>query len=339
MSTGYIPIWDEESQENILVAYEDLDPELAERLRMVPPIGGFCYDAENFKDLPLTPAPYFVGNGWLPKQGKVEIFGPPKKGKSFLALQLARCIGAGVPFLGLPTKKGRVLYLQFELGVEVLQKRMRDTMQVYPNVIVGTTFSMKLDKKPGQDFLRVALDAINPDVLILDPFVEIFSGDENKAQDIGILKDFINDIIDAYQCSVVLIHHTGKDESKGGRGSIVLEGWVDSYIRLKSKSKKGEPLKIELEPLSLRHAQLPAENIVAQFVDGEFELIGKDNKPTSIISKVWEYSEHHDEFKSAEIMSAKLGSRAAVQAALNQLIDNTDLERHKPGWYRKINKE
>lgn len=333
---GYISVWDEEAGENILVSYDQLDPELAEKLRMVAPLGGFCYSAEDFVDLPLTPAPYYIGQGILPKQGKIEIFAPPKSGKSFLCLQLARCVGAGEPFLGIPTKPAHVLYLQFELGLEVLQKRMKDTGQDYPNVYVGTSFSMKLDKRSGQEDLIKAMDATRPSVLILDPFREIFSGDENTAQDVGVFLDFIDDIIDGYQCSIVIIHHSGKDVKKGGRGSSVLEGWVDSYIEMKKKSKKGEPLRIDFCPLSLRHAQVPAEPISAQMVDYEFVVLGEDEKPMLIIDKVRKYSEYNDEFKSSDIMAANLGTRAPVQAALNQLIKEGLLERVKTGWYRKI---
>uniref|UniRef100_A0A6H1ZKD3 Putative ATPase domain containing protein n=1 Tax=viral metagenome TaxID=1070528 RepID=A0A6H1ZKD3_9ZZZZ len=332
---GYVAIWDEDLGENVLISYDVLEPELAKRLKMVLPVGGFCYAAEDFVGLPLSPAPFYVGNGWLPKQGKAEIFAPPKSGKSFLCVQLARCIGAGEAFLGIATQQGKVLYLQFELAPEMLQQRMKESGQEYPEVFVGTTFSMKLDKRAGQEDLIKAMDVIKPKVLILDPFREVFSGDENTAQDVGVFIDFLDDIIDTYQCSIIIIHHSGKDQNKGGRGSSVLEGWVDSYIQMKRKSKKGEALRIELTPLSLRHAQLPPSGVGAQLVNGEFVVLGEDDKPKLIIDKVWEYCEHHDEFRSSEIHAAGLGSRAPVQVALNQLIEQGKIERFKLGWYRR----
>jgi len=88
--------------------------------------------------------------------------------------------------------------------------------------------------------------------------------------------------------------------------------------------------------LSLRHAQVPAEPISAQMVDYEFVVLGEDEKPMLIIDKVRKYSEYNDEFKSSDIMAANLGTRAPVQAALNQLIKEGLLERVKTGWYRKI---
>ena len=332
---GYIPIFDEESGENVLVSYDQLDSVLVEKLKMVAPVGGFCYAADDFVELPLTHAPYYLGGGWLPKQGKAEIFAPSKSGKSFLCLQLARCIGAGEPFLGMPTKQGKVLYLQFELAVEALQKRMKDSRQDYSNVFVGTTFAMKLDKKQGQEDFIKAMDAVRPDVVLLDPLYKMFAGDENEAKDVEVLIDFLDDVIDGYNCSILLTHHSGKDFKKGGRGSSVIEGWVDSYIEMKRTSKKGEPLRIRLSPLLLRHAELPPDSIFGELVDSEFILVGEEEKPKLIIDKVREYSEHHEEFKSAEIMEASIGSRAPVQAALNKLIQQGIVERTKPGLYRR----
>lgn len=335
VKSGYIPIWDEERGENVLISYDSLDPEIAQRLCMVPPIGGFCYAVEDFKTLPLSTAPFYIGRGWLPKQGKAEIYAPAKSGKSYLCLHLARCIGSGEGFLELPTTQGRVLYMQFELGVEVLQQRMNSTGMEYPNVYCGTTFGMKLDKKAGQDALIKAMNEVRPQVLILDPFYKIFSGDENTAKDVEILVDFLDEVIDAFNCSILLVHHAGKDIKRGGRGSSILEGWVDSYIEMKKESKKGEPLRVKITPMSLRHSELPAAETRAEMVDFEFVLLDEDEKPQLIIDKVREYCEHHDEFKSSEIMKAGLGTRAPIQAALNMLIEEGAIERFKTGWYRR----
>uniref|UniRef100_A0A6M3JK91 Putative ATPase domain containing protein n=1 Tax=viral metagenome TaxID=1070528 RepID=A0A6M3JK91_9ZZZZ len=332
---GYIPIYDEDSGENVLVSYDDLDPELIEKLRMVPAIGGFCYAADDFLDLPLVPTPFYVGCGWLPRQGKAEVFAPPKAGKSFMCLQLARCIGSGLPFLGMPTKQGRVLYIQPEMAIETLQDRMKKTGQEYPDVYVGSTFSIKLDKSQGQEDLMRAVAAVEPDVLILDSLYKMISGDENETQDMEDIVNFIDEkIIDPYGCSVFITHHAGKDLKRGSRGSNVLESWVDAYIEMKKVSRSGEAHRSRITPLSMRH-DAPGEPFNVELVDFEFALLGADDRPQLIVDMVRDYCEHHDEFKSSEIHGAGLGSRAPVQAAVNQLIEEGKIERFKTGWYRR----
>jgi hypothetical protein len=56
--------------------------------------------------------------------GCVLLVGPPKQGKSWMSLQLARCVDAGAPFMGRRTVQGDVLYLALEDGFNRLQDRL-----------------------------------------------------------------------------------------------------------------------------------------------------------------------------------------------------------------------
>jgi len=269
-------IWaiDPSSKEKIFIKYSELETDVKKKL--LKPIGGFVFPAGAFIALPLPEVPFYIKD-LLPMRGKIEIFAPPKTGKSFLCLQIARCIAAGEPLLGLQTKQGRVLYVQFELGEEVLQNRMLSTGKEYDDVYVGTAFDMKLDSEAGRKKLLRAVDAVEPKVLILDPFYKAISGDENEAIDVLDILDFLDsDIIEAYGCSVIIIHHSGKDESKRGRGSSVLEDWVDSYISMKRTTRDNEDLKIKLKPVFLRHAPLWDEGITADFRNYEFVQVAAD---------------------------------------------------------------
>jgi hypothetical protein len=329
-------LWDEDKKESIQVPIDELDDELLERLRSVPALGGFCYAAEDFMHLPLTSAPFYIAGGWLPKQGKLMFFAPDKTGKSFLAMQLARCIGAGEDFLGFGTNQGKVLYVQFELGMETLQVRMRATGQDYTNVFVGTTFSMKLDEDAGKKQLRDAMKAVQPNVLIIDPLYKSINGDENLVEDMRKVADYLDELIEGFNCSVILMHHTGYDTSHG-RGTTMWAGWVDSYIQVKKISKRGEPLRVAILPLSLRHAELPPEPVVAQLDDNfEFTLVEKENVATTY-DKVLSYMAEKGEVETKDIMAAKLGSRTPVQRALNKLVEEEKVAQPRRGTYKYIN--
>jgi len=309
-------IWLETEEGTIeSIPYQDLSEQ--DRLKFWRPTGKFSYSASSFLNLPLPEVPFYLKD-WLPEQGKAELYGQAKAGKSFLCLQLARCIGAGEPFLGIPTRQGKVLYLQFELGTGVLQWRMRQTGMVYDNVYVGTTFAMKLDKKVGQDVLKAELDAIEPKVLILDPFYKILSGDENVAQDVEVIIDFLDEMIDAYGISVLIAHHSGKDMSRGGRGSSVLEGWVESYIEMKKGDNLDGTHRARIKPKLLRHAANPPEGLeIVLGDDFEFHL---GDKPTTVRDRVRVYFEEHKVTKVQEMVNAGVGSRRMVNDAKNDLV-------------------
>ncbi len=315
------------------VYYDEIDPELLPKL--LKPQGCISWSAEAFKRLPLVETPFYI-TPWLPMRGKAMIYAPAKAGKSFLCLQIARCIGSGQSFLGLPVVQGRVLYAQFELGAEVLQKRLQSTEKTYDDVFVATTFSMKLDTEAGQKQLLGEMEAVKPQVLILDPFYKILKGDENESIDVRGITDFLdNAIIDAYGCSVLLIHHPGKDITKGGRGSSVLEDWVDSQIEMRRVSKEGEPLQIKLTAKLLRHANTPPEPIIAQMENYEFDIVDADAK--TVKERVFKFVKNRHKAgqttTTAGLLDEGVGSRKSVFNSLDDLVREGAIERVRRGEY------
>lgn len=322
-----IPIVNERGEIEFL-AYEDIDPELYPQL--FKPVGGFCYPVSEFTRLKLATVPFYLKD-WLPKPGKMIIYSPAKGGKSYLTYQMARCIGGGLPFLGIPTTQGRVLILQFELGASILQFRLQDTGQDYENVYVGTTFVMKLDTSAGQEQLKMALAGVRPDVVILDPFYKLMVGDENESRDVRTVLDFIDEMMEPFKCSFIIMCHPGKDLGRGARGSSTLMDWPDSYIEMKRTSRAGEPLKIKVTPKLLRHAELPPEPIEAELVGFEFERIGKE---PSVAMKVREIYQRDKVLPAKWLIDSGIGSRKSVYDAINKWIKAGDMVQLKRGIYQ-----
>ena len=296
------------------VKYSELDSHVLPQL--LRPVGGFCYPVGAFVCLPLPPAPSYIQD-WLPKRGKACIFGGPKVGKSFLAAEIARCVGVGAAILGIPTNVGRVLYLQFELGEEILQRRLKLTGAAYDNVFVGTSFSLKLDTITGQLHLRRALTEIEPNVVILDPFYKLLRGEENESHDVLQILDFLDICIEDFNCAFLIMHHPGKDITKGARGSSVLDDWVDTLVELK---RVADPAfhRIKLTPKLMRHARLPSEPIYATLVDYEFVLDAPADN--SVVAQVAAAIQEAVAPVLIRDLIDKLGSRKAIYAAISQLL-------------------
>lgn len=311
------------------VFYDEIDPDVLSQLWK--PIGGFCYAADDFMRLSLPSVPFYIKD-WLPKPGKIVVYGQAKAGKSFLTYQLARCIGSGIPFLEIPTTQGKVLIVQFEIGASVFQWRLRQSGRGYGNVFVGTSFTMKLDSEAGQQMLIKALQAIQPDVVILDPFYKLLRGEEKESHDVLAVFDFLDEMIEAFDCSFIIMCHPGKDLQRGARGSSVLEDYPDAYIEMKRVPPKTE-LRIKLTPKLLRHAELPPEPIEAVLTNFEFERVG--DKPT-VKAQVRKYLEHFKTATGGELVDAKIGSRKAVYDAISSLVNEAVIVRAKRGVYEWI---
>jgi len=322
-------LWVTIDGQDTFVHYSDLEEELMPQV--LRPIGGFVYQADAFRHMNLPRVPFYIED-WLPKQGKMLLYGEAKSGKSYLSMQIARCLGQGEPFMGLITQPCRSLYTQFELGEAVLMDRINQTNKDYENVYVGTRLGMKLDTQSGQSDLRRAIEAVEPNVLILDPLYKAIRGDENEASDVMAVLDFLDQMIEGYECSIILVHHAGKDLTKRGRGSSVLEDWVDSYVQIRKIKSQSHELIIKIEPQFMRHASLPDEPITARLVNYEFVPEGVQ----SVTSKVLDYfkSNADKEIEPHELLDAKLGSNTAVYKSLRELQQAELIERLDWGKYK-----
>jgi hypothetical protein len=226
--------------------------------------------------------------------------------------------------------------MQFELAEEVLQERFKSTKLAYPNVYVGTSFSIRLDSIQGQNMLKIAMDAVQPKVLILDPLYKIMDGDENEGVDMKVIVNFLDEkVIEAYDCSVLLIHHAGKDMTKRGRGSTVLEGWVDSLIEMKRKSGDHTKLTATLTPKMLRHSELPPEPITVELTNGEFKLsVNPEDTVYDLVYKYLKRNKNGDHTPENIMEEIPRGSGTAVHEALNQLVEEGYLEKVRKGHYK-----
>lgn len=327
---GGLWLADEAGGEEKFYYYSELDEEVLRAVRK--PLAGFVFPADMFMGLPLPKVPFYVED-WLPKRGKAMIFAQPKVGKSIMCMQLARCLGVGDDFLGKRTTPSRVLYLQFELGEEILQQRMALTKQRYENVWVGTSFSLKLDSQAGQNLVKRALDSVEPDVVIFDPVYKALLGDENENQDIRGVTDFLDSLIEAYNVSIWLVHHSGKDETKRGRGGSVWEDWVDSYLQLKmDKKSKGESHRVEIREIFLRHAPV-TDPLYAELVPEafEFKVVGATQTVKELIGEYIHYSV--DPVSPSELFELGMGSNTSVYKALKALVEEGHVEQPERGKY------
>src|SRR6266571_8362816 len=79
-------------------------------------------DFKQFVDMPRPNMDWIV-NELIPRPGVTMLIGPPKVGKSFLALDLAFKVSRGEPFMGRATKASKVLYLQLDTSEKIMRDR------------------------------------------------------------------------------------------------------------------------------------------------------------------------------------------------------------------------
>jgi hypothetical protein len=183
-----------------------------------------------------TKGPGYVVKGLLQKHSYAEFYGEPGVGKTFLALDLGYHVAAGKPWMSHRVHQGPVLYLAFE-GTGGMAARTKALLQKYedeaPLFIVSAHFNLR-QTAGAQDLAQIigSLPQV-PTLVIVDTLHQALMGaDENSAQDVGQFNRSMQSIIQKFGATVLILHHPGKDASKGPRGSSALHGAVDTEIEI-----------------------------------------------------------------------------------------------------------
>ena len=262
---------------------------------------------------PIGNVAYLV-KGLLGLRSQAVLYGPPGQGKTFVALDLAFHVAAGLPWRERRVQQAPVLYLAYE-GVGGMRARARALVQSHghadaPMHIVSADFDLR--DQAGRKALGALIAELpaTPKFIIIDTLARaMMGGDENSAQDIGALNAAVAALIEATGACVMLVHHSGKDKSRGARGSSALLGAIDTEIEVDGRRIKptkqrdfelAEPLGFELRPVIVGRDQdfdditscvvLPAELPKAPSIEGLkgntlrgwqmlCELTGPTNKP------------------------------------------------------------
>jgi hypothetical protein len=225
-----------------------------------------------WQDLRDEPVRYLV-DGLIPARSFGAIYGKPGSYKSFVALYLAAMVATGREAFGKATTPGAVIYIAGEGGAGL--KRRRDALMRHydlpadaPVYFIRAQLNLAttLDDR---DALLAEVRALNisPSLVIIDTFARAFVGEENSAKDVGAAIAVMGSIEQETGAAVLIVHHSGKAESAGMRGSSALLGAVDCELHCEkigddktarlslTKSKDSEdgitfPFKCELVRLS-----------------------------------------------------------------------------------------
>lgn len=183
-------------------------------------------------------APKWVIKGLLEADSLGSLVGAPGDGKSFLSFDMACCVATGTPFHGRKVKQGAVVYLAGE-GQGGVARRMRAwetahgvSLKDAPLYISTRAVSLLTAESAMAvvEEIEAALpEGQKPVLVVIDTVARAFvGGDENSSMDMGMFVNIIDVLLkDRWGAHVLLVHHTGKDASKGGRGSSALKGALD----------------------------------------------------------------------------------------------------------------
>lgn len=198
------------------------------------------------------PRPKWLVKNIIPEAGLVVIYGQSTAGKSFVTLDIFACVARGIPWREYKTQQRRVVYLAAE-GQGGVRNRLEAYRQHHEQ---PTGLRMILD---APNFLKSDADLVakqiiaagGAEVIVVDTLAQVTpGGDENSAEDMGKALLSCRRLRAMTGAMIVLIHHAGKDATRGARGWSGLKAAADAELEVNrleaqrwikvSKSKDGE---------------------------------------------------------------------------------------------------
>jgi hypothetical protein len=198
----------------------------------------------------------WIVKGVLPKAGLGVVYGASGSGKSFAVLDMGMAIARGAEWRGKKVKQGRVAYIAAE-GADGFRKRVAAYAQhngvdlsTVPMTVLSAAPNL-LEKQDAVDIVKGIRASGGADLIIVDTFAQTTPGaNENAGEDVGKALGYCKRINEATGAMVLLIHHSGKDASKGARGWSGLRAACDAELEVVregdaralrlTKSKDGE---------------------------------------------------------------------------------------------------
>lgn len=184
------------------------------------------------------PPPEPLIEGWLNLDSVAVMYGRPKGGKSFVAIDMAMCVAAGRRWHNRHVSQGPVLYVIAE-GVRGIGPRVRAWSKVnkhpVPENLVWLPRAVSMLNPQWSGALASVAAELQPRMVIIDTLNRSMAGgDENSSKDMGIVIAAADLIKRSTGACVFIVHHSGKDSTQGARGHSSLLGAVDTEIEVKN---------------------------------------------------------------------------------------------------------
>lgn len=221
---------------------------------------------------------------YLPANSLSSIYGPSGSYKSFLAVSWACHVAAGIKWAGKSVSAGAVMYVVGEGGIGV-PRRIKAWEKKHgrklDNLYLVNRPVFPVRREEMQEMIKAARDVKTRTgqpvrLIVVDTLARCFGGnDENDARDMGAFIEGCDVIKRETGATLLVVHHSGKDDTKGARGSSAFRAALDAEFNIR---REGDGGAIILTCTKMKDAEEPKQaafdlHPVELFTDRDGELI------------------------------------------------------------------
>ena len=181
----------------------------------------------------------FLIDNILPQNCLSAVVGPSYSFKTFIALDMALSVSAGIPFHGMDTQQGTVIYVNGEGRYGIMtrinawcQSKSIDPKNL-PFILSKTPINLR-DTAEVEKLLAVYENVPDVRMIVIDTLNRNAGGmNENAPVDMAEFVNACSLMVHHFDCAVCIIHHTGKDVNGGARGHSSFYAALDTEISVK----------------------------------------------------------------------------------------------------------
>lgn len=321
------------------------------------PLGWKIIKSDKILKIELPEAEFLVGK-LIPSAGITILSGNPGCGKSWLLLEIARCIGSTNPlfaqnpltpdsFNRFRTKEARVLYIDEESSLTETNRRWK--MLEPPSMTLVDFMPLqgfKIDNSEQRRALLNLCDHRSYRLIIFDSLRDIHSFNENDSRETQWLVDYFREFT-RKGITVLISHHNRKesflnprDPSQILRGSTALLAGLDCLLSVENAKSTNELIELIISQPKLRQGKPTAPfkvNLIEQDGKMKIEYAGEVEEETTKIQKtkeaIVEFLKNGEKYL-AEITQALIPlyfSERTIKRAISELKDEKSVKPRKEG--------
>ena len=300
------------------------------------PLGLKPFSASEWENMNYDGIDQYWGDAFIFEKSRVLLLGKPKIGKSNWLGAFAAGATTGTDFMDVPFSRPlKVMWFQAEIIAEFLKRRIETYYKRFAtdddlrrlghsNLIISGRLRKNLMKDQDIQAFSDEIAFHKPDIVMIDPIINFFDGEENSNTEIRKLMDRIDMLMDINNVAVILAHHTGKERADdksfmSARGGSVFAGWFDSGVKL---SGQKPDVSVFYEA---RNAQEPKEHLASfDFEQGMWQV--NEFTPRSTKPQLSE----EDEVQIADVVvgamsSTKFYKRKELEILAREALSNAKM--------------
>ena len=191
-----------------------------------------------WEELEHLPASKPLIKGLLDSGAMSLIYGESNCGKTFITLDIALHLALNLEWSGHKVKQGAVVYIAAEGGLGIRERleafRSHHKITGYGEFyVIPTGLDLCHDQSDAQEIIKEIKAIPNVALIVIDTLSRAMSGgNENNPDDMGRFICHCDKIREETKSHLMIIHHSGKDTTKGARGHSALRAAVDTEIEV-----------------------------------------------------------------------------------------------------------